>query len=162
MDIASLKKSDKKEEKVQKEQKKRISISRVFYEQLKTEADKRKMKIPEFIAFIFSDFLNRKKEEQKQADDNNLQATIKHDKNIVPFEMISSENIQEDSGKEKEQVSEKSSILGVVDIEERLLEKAGNELETALGTSDEEHCIQEYRRLLREQKRKEYNYHGKK
>ncbi len=161
MDIASLKNSDKKEGKVQKEQKKRISISQVFYEQLKTEADKRKMKIPEFIAYIFLDFINRKKEEQKQANDNNLQVAIKHDKNIVQFEMVSAENIQNNSGKETEQVSEKSSISGVVDIEERLLEKARNELETALGTSDEEHRIQEYRRLLREQKRKEYGYYGK-
>lgn len=161
MDIASLKNSDKKEGKVQKEQKKRISISQVFYEQLKTEADKRKMKIPEFIAYIFLDFINRKKEEQKQANDNNLQVAIKHDKNIVQFEMFSAENIQNNSGKETEQVSEKSSISGVVDIEERLLEKARNELETALGTSDEEHRIQEYRRLLREQKRKGYGYYGK-
>lgn len=161
MGIASLKKFDKKEGKVQKEQKKRISISQVFYEQLKTEANTRKMKIPEFINYIFWDFKNREKEEQKQADDNNLQVAIKHDKNIVQLEMVAAENIQSDSAKEKEQVSEKSSISGVVDIEERLLEKAGNELETALGTSDEEHRIQEYRRLLREQKRKEYGYYGK-
>lgn len=163
MDIISSKKSDKMEKKAQK---KRISISLKLFEQLKTESDKRKTTIPEFIGILLDDFLKRNQNEQKQTDEdiqnnNTLQNSSEYNKqgkNVVRLETVFSENIEIDQ--ERKQVSEKSSI-GIVGIEERLLDKARNDLEVAWGTPDEESCKQEYRRLLREQKRKEYNYNGK-
>ncbi len=166
MDIILSKKPDKMKEKVQKNQKKRISIPLKLFEQLKTEADKRKIAIPEFLGLLLDDFLKRNQNEQKQTDEdiqnnNTLQDSSEYNKqgkNVVRLETVFSENIENDQARKK--VSEKSSI-GIIDIEKRLLDKARDELEVALGTPDEERCKQEYRRLLREQKRKEYNYNGK-
>ena len=166
MDIILSKKPDKMKEKVQKNQKKRISIPLKLFEQLKTEADKRKIAIPEFLGLLLDDFLKRNQNEQKQTDEdiqnnNTLQDSseyTKQGKNVVRLETVFSENIENDQARKKDR--EKSSI-GIIDIEKRLLDKARDELEVALGTPDEERCKQEYRRLLREQKRKEYNYNGK-
>lgn len=165
MNIILLNKSLKKGEKVQDEKKKKISISSELYGQLKREADKRKVKISELISLILAEFLNQNKRKQQQAErniqnGNNSKDTSKYNKreeNTVWFETMKS--IQKDQRQENKQVNGKSSS-SVIDMGERLLEKAGNELEAVWGTLDQERCKQEYRRLLREQKRKEHDYHG--
>lgn len=103
---------------------------------IENEAQKRNMKISEFIRKILSDYFN--------------QDRIEKDNQIIELERFASTNSQTHAIEKSE----------VIDIDSRKLKKIAEKFNENLNTSEKEETEAEFRRLLRERKRKENKYNG--
>ena len=107
-----------------------------LFKKIKNEANGRNMKISEFIRMVLSDYFH-----QDRIEKNNQ---------IIEFEKFASTGSQT-------RTLEKSEVI---DIDSHKLKKITDEFNENLDTTEKEEIEAEFRRLLRERKRKEKKYNG--
>ncbi|MCM1233067.1 MAG: hypothetical protein NC489_23330 [Ruminococcus flavefaciens] len=113
-----------------------FNVALEFAQRIDNEAQKRNMKRSEFIIMVLSNFLNENRE--------------KNDTHIIKLE-----NIPQIDGQ-----MEDTKNLEIIDLDSFKLKKVADEFNNSLNTVAKEDVESEYRKLLREKKRKENNYNG--
>lgn len=125
-------------EKTERTKSKKVSstVDLDLYTKIENEAQRRNMNISEFIRMVLSDFFVQDEKEK--------------DNHIIELEIIPSEDSQAPLTKKPE----------VIDIDSHKLKRIAEKFNENLNSSNGEETEAEFRRLLREKKRKENKYNG--
>lgn len=131
--MASIKKTERT---TSESRKISFTVDLNLFIKIENEAKKRNMKISEFIRKVLFDYFNQDK--------------IEKDNPIIELDRFTSANSQTHTIEKSE----------VIDIDSHKLKKISDKFNENLDTSEKEDLEAEFRKLLRERKRKENKYNG--